>query len=262
MSDSIHERILWRSRLIRRRIHNLTIAASSKSQLCSRFDSHICSALNRTQRPQVPFVLADAAIGGEMVFEVECRSVNFTVDKFQVIDGRNYLMADWFVFPGRWAMVAVEENATYRCMRELAARGGNFSETSCYNAAVHRLGASGPYMFNGRHVRHGSDIVAYFENYSRLAASIRVHGFMTGGERPRNEDPYVGVAIGPSGEVHHFRKGHHRFAIARELGIAEIPVKVLAVHSDWLAKNLTSGLPPHRTLPDRLREQFKARNAG
>ena len=262
MTDSTHMKILWKGRLLRRRAYNLALLACPIGLQSFWLDKQILDAVSRPHRPGIAFVLADAVVGKELIFDTNSRAMNFTVNKFQSAGGKNFLMADWFSFPGSWEKIPVELNSTYRCMRELIVAGQDYQQTASYRDASNRLRMSGPHMHNGRYVQRPSDIDDYFETYLRIAAGLKTGGFQK--ERAdAARDPYVGAAIGPLGEVFHFRKGHHRFALARELGITSIPVKVHAVSTTWLAKTLTKELPPHRTVVERLRKHFeRASNAG
>ena len=83
-----------------------------------------------------------------------------------------------------------------------------------------------------------ADAAQYMERIIKLANVIQ------NGERlPRSDelaqlsgrrDDEVGIAIGRDGELLHFRKGHHRMALAKQLGILQLDVELHLVHSDWL----------------------------
>ncbi len=50
-------------------------------------------------------------------------------------------------------------------------------------------------------------------------------------------DGDIGVAIAASGQLLHFRKGHHRIMIAKQLGIPKVHVSVEVVHAEWLRES-------------------------
>ena len=50
-------------------------------------------------------------------------------------------------------------------------------------------------------------------------------------------DGDIGVAIAASGQLLHFRNGHHRIMIAKQLGIQKVHVSVEVVHADWLQES-------------------------
>ena len=256
MNDAASGRFLWQGRLLRRRVHRWALSACSQRLRRLWFDERMRTALRHPHRPALPFVLADAVLGADLVFAVDPRRIEFFVPKYRQAGGRNYLTADWFVFPGEWGRAPIAEDAVYRCMRELIATGENFMQAASFRAALLKLETSGPHMHNGRHVESAADIEAYYRRYLDIAASLRGKGFEPG-RADAAHDPFVGVAIDSSGAVVHCQKGHHRFALAREQGIRSIPVKVRMVHTEWLRGNLTGEVSPHRGLADGLRRHFQ-----
>ena len=83
-----------------------------------------------------------------------------------------------------------------------------------------------------------TEAAQYMERIISLANIIQ-----NGGRVPRSDelaqlsgraDEEVGIAIGADGELLHFRKGHHRMALAKQLGIPRLDIELHLVHSDWL----------------------------
>ncbi len=83
-----------------------------------------------------------------------------------------------------------------------------------------------------------TDAAQYMERIISLANLIQ-----NGGRVPRSDelaqlsgrmDEEVGIAIGADGELLHFRKGHHRIALAKQLEVPQLDVELHLVHSDWL----------------------------
>lgn len=63
---------------------------------------------------------------------------------------------------------------------------------------------------------------------------------MLGGESGRVDED-IGIAIGRNGEILHFRKGHHRIMLARQMNLPSLRVAVNIVHSKWLQNALGLG---------------------
>jgi hypothetical protein len=82
------------------------------------------------------------------------------------------------------------------------------------------------------------DVKGYTDRVIGLARRIEVtnsvpHPEMLSDESDRSDDN-VGVAIDASGNLVHFRTGHHRLMIAQQLGVLKVPVVVRVVHAAWL----------------------------
>jgi hypothetical protein len=60
-------------------------------------------------------------------------------------------------------------------------------------------------------------------------------------DRSGRADSNIGIAIDETGGIMHFRTGHHRIMIAKQLGIPSLKVSVGVVHAHWLqeAANLS-----------------------
>ena len=90
------------------------------------------------------------------------------------------------------------------------------------------------------------DVKSYAERVIGLARRIEVtksvpHSEILSDESDRSDDN-VGVAVDASGNLVHFRTGHHRLMIAQQLGVLKVPVVVRLVHAAWLleAANLSA----------------------
>ena len=83
-----------------------------------------------------------------------------------------------------------------------------------------------------------AEAAQYMERIAKLAALIQDRNRLPGSDElarlSGRKDDEVGIAIGRDGELLHFRKGHHRMILAKQLGTALIDVEVHVVHADWL----------------------------
>ena len=78
----------------------------------------------------------------------------------------------------------------------------------------------------------------YVERIAGLAKLIEKsnsvpHSTELSGES-RRLDENVGVAIGASGELLHFRRGHHRIMLAKQMGLSKLSVVIHLIHTRWL----------------------------
>ena len=67
--------------------------------------------------------------------------------------------------------------------------------------------------------------------------------------------PKIGVAIDRDGNILHYRQGNHTLAIAKLLGIEHVKVRIRAVHSIWLRKQIKKN---KIAIIKSLRESFKS----
>jgi hypothetical protein len=83
-----------------------------------------------------------------------------------------------------------------------------------------------------------AEAAQYMERIAKLAAVMQDRGRLPWSDElarlSGRKDDEVGIAIGRDGELLHFRKGHHRMILAKQLGTALIDVELHVVHADWL----------------------------
>jgi hypothetical protein len=90
------------------------------------------------------------------------------------------------------------------------------------------------------------DVKSYTDRVIGLARRIEVANSVPDSEILSDEsnrsDNDIGIAVDASGNLIHFRSGHHRLMIAQQLEILRLPVVVRLVHATWLieATNLSA----------------------
>jgi hypothetical protein len=141
-------------------------------------------------------------------------------------------------------------------MTELLMAGDAYRTTPSYKMAVDRLQREGPHKHDGRWIYSDVDLQNYFESYLTVSRSIKAEGFIPH-RAAGTGDLWVGIAIDEDGSLLHFRKGHHRFALARELRLGSIPAQILVIHHDWLRRQLTGKKPLHQDLAMQLRRHLE-----
>ena len=115
-------------------------------------------------------------------------------------------------------------------------------------------GSGSPRGRDGNHVRlcipgslrhtqvyaeHLSGLEDSFEFYLNLIEKMRQEGYIKKDYlNDGKKDSDIGVAIGRLGELIHFRKGHHRLAIAKQIGLERVAIAVQLVHPDWIVKEM------------------------
>jgi hypothetical protein len=228
-------------------------ARVSKAWLDRLFSSSVMA-----QRPVIPFVVADELLGADLDLDVNPQNVKTRIWKYHTIGENKYLTGDWFSLQGSWHLTPVEEHWTYRTMRELMHSSGNFTGINSYSSAQQRLAKHGPYFHNGRYVETSEDINSYFVKYKRLIESISCDGFAYDHSKNR-EAERIGIAIDQTGNLVHFQKGNHRFAILREMGFESIPVRLRLLHNDWLKDNWQASVGSQEKLVQSIRRQCRTK---
>lgn len=127
--------------------------------------------------------------------------------------------------------IPLEDTTLYRNM--------SMSEVSRREIAICRGGKRVRVRLNNH-----ENLEAYYAKCQALISSVRKHGIktLTPDEIFPDDswfpDRNIGLAITSGGDIVHYRKGHHRLAIAQQLKLARVPVEVLLVSAEFLRKQL------------------------
>ena len=136
---------------------------------------------------------------------------------------------DYFIVGGNWDIdyTYIEADRNYNEMRELI-ENPDYKNTYSYQLNIEEwLNGIPPKDHNGRYFNSIAAINRTYEYYLSLIASMSKNGYIKSREN-------IGVAIAPTGELYHFRTGHHRLAIAKLLKLDEVTIKIYLVHLLWL----------------------------
>jgi hypothetical protein len=139
-----------------------------------------------------------------------------------------------FIWSGDWDIesVPLENHEKYILMKELFVDRKKFAETGFYDYATKQMTAGCPVQRGSLMLDSPANIESYFKKNQEIIDSILKNGFNL------SIAPEVGLAIGRNGEYIHFRQGHHTMAIAQFLNENKVKVRIRAVHSLWLEKEL------------------------
>ena len=145
---------------------------------------------------------------------------------------------DWHepVVAGDWDVggLPFEETEACRAVRARMRHGTSWQDTGYWRESLQYI-AGGRVLWG---CRNAEDLARRFAYVDQLIASIRQHGFLPQAEVGAAQDPAgrftsdVEVNIGRDGQFL-FQDGRHRLAIALELGLAEVPVRVRVRHEEW-----------------------------
>jgi L-alanine-DL-glutamate epimerase-like enolase superfamily enzyme len=119
-----------------------------------------------------------------------------------------------------------------RSIHELFVEGRPYTETAQYRQMVSRLERGE----TPKRCRSLEDVHRYFAELHLAYRSVETNGYRSqvalGSGASRDE---ITVYVDRNGELHKQQgSGHHRLAIARLLGVEEVPVCILGIHRLWV----------------------------
>lgn len=136
-----------------------------------------------------------------------------------------------FVVAGRWLGTPIEIDDTEKAQRlaDLLMHLDHPSRSVLWNELRLRLEVDGHANYKSRVLTSPKDLEDLFATHLvPLVASLRDQGYRA------DLAPGPGLcAIDANGTLHKGRKGNHRFALARLLGIQEVPLRVAVVERGW-----------------------------
>jgi hypothetical protein len=176
----------------------------------------------------IPVLLASLCFNGFLI-----HIINPELIKYHIADPDS-LPENLFVWDGQWDkdIMPLENHEKYKMMKELFIDKKEFKDTEFYSYAIDRIAKEKPINRGNLILGSAGNIEMYFEKTVRLFRDIKNNGF------DLNLAPETGVAIDRDGNLIHFRQGHHTLAIAKFLGIKNVRVRIRAVHSMWLEKQV------------------------
>jgi len=192
----------------------------------------------------IPAYLASLCFGDYLI-----HIINPQLIKYHIADPDN-MPGNLFIWDGQWDsdIVPVENYEKFVMIKELFIEGKRFEETKFYLYAKKQMDKG--YSLNRGDLLLDSDanLNLYFKKTEKLFQDIKDRGF------DLKLAPETGVAIGADGQLIHYRQGHHSFAIAMLLSKKDIKIRIRAVHSDWLKKQMNNKKLP---MLKRITQGFK-----
>lgn len=179
--------------------------------------------------------------------------------------GRLFHTGHWFIGAGDWSpiLLSFARHQVSREAQELAAADLRFRDTPVYARYRRRAEAGKPMVRNRLVLDTPAAVDVYFEGFVALFESIREHGlrrraefagrrgWRAGGRRWLAElgEQDIGVALTAKGRLVKLPGGQHRFAIARALRLAAVPVQLRLLHvgalGDMSAAALAGAIDAH-----------------
>jgi hypothetical protein len=207
---------------------------------------------------RIPQIIADSYFGDLLMFESHPQKIEKVIFKNNIVDGdpmQEKIFFEKFVVDGEWDLNYGNFNneRNYREMSDLVTFGHKVAESPSYEEYRRDL-RNGIFLkdHNGIRMYSLDQVDEYFKYYHNLIRTMSRDGYVPKRNFPETKiDTDIGVAISRSGELFHFKTGHHRLAIAKLLNLDSVNVKVHLVHDLW--SNKSTNVPPMKDELNQLR---------
>lgn len=140
----------------------------------------------------------------------------------------------------------IAETPRYHRVADFLRHRTNVTQSAWHRDLLADLAQEGVARHKEVEMRSPAEVDAFFEGYVLpLIESLERDGYRAEVEA----EGYASTAvIGPAGEIIKTGSGNHRFCIAKALGLARFPLKVVGAHEDWVARELGSAPSPEAIL--------------
>jgi len=198
----------------------------------------------------VPYEVAHNYYLDDLSLSPDPNSITGYVSKRAASGNKIFRTKFYFIATGSWDIHPdlFDRHETAIEMKDLLDCNGEFSKSESYKKRIDEMNAGAPRKHRGIYLDSTEKINAYYTRYLRIIDSMRQHGYKPQ-KSLRGSDVEIGVAIGRNGELLCIRKGHHRLAIAKSLGLERVAVSVRLIHHEWLYKCMEkTGKSPHESI--------------
>jgi hypothetical protein len=176
----------------------------------------------------MPVYMVNLYFNDSLVFKVNPELLNYHVRNPDILPEK------LFIWSGEWDkdLVPIEEHVKFVMIKELFVEKKRYKDTQFYSYAVSEMKKGYPLKRGNIMLDSMENINLYFEKHKKLFKDIDANGF------DLNLASNTGVVVDRNGNLIHFRGGHHTLAMAKILGVKRVNIKIRAVHSEWLLKQL------------------------
>ena len=165
------------------------------------------------------------------------------------------------IYSGNWDVQAgpVERHKIYARMHDIFQCQHDVTQSQTYKEAIANLKRYGRARIKRTTMRSEEEIRTYIEqNVLGLLLSMKAEGY-----RADLAPDAACAMVGRDGTVIKTHSGRHRFACARLTRPDDLfPLRIVAIHSDWLGGLTRNDLPQIQQKLDALAQQIAAQQAG
>ncbi|WP_353472240.1 hypothetical protein PVT71_13160 [Salipiger sp. H15] len=128
----------------------------------------------------------------------------------------------------------IAETPRYHRVADFLRHRADVAQSAWHRDLLAELAQEGVARHKEVEMRSPAEVDAFFDGYVLpLIDSLERDGY-----RAEAEGYASTAVIGPAGEIIKTGSGNHRFCIAKVLGLARFPLKVVGAHEDWVAREL------------------------
>ncbi|ART63972.1 hypothetical protein [Kushneria marisflavi] len=182
------------------------------------------------ERVGLPRRSIEKRLGDRLVVHIHPRDMIRDVN-FKGVGGKRP-SSSAFLWDGEWdeSRGDLRHGSRYEFITDLDEHRDDLTRTRRFQAHAARLKAGKPWASAHEGILLDSEekILAYLNIYLTFLDDMACHGFDTS----RSKDT-LGVVVTREGHLLKINRGLHRLAMAQRLGLASIPVTVMAVHRQW-----------------------------
>ncbi|ARS51731.1 hypothetical protein B9G99_01510 [Kushneria konosiri] len=191
----------------------------------------------RVEKAGLPRRSIEKRLGDRLIVHMHPRDMIRDVN-FKGVGGKRP-SSSAFLWDGEWdeSRGDLRHGSRYQFIADLDEHRDDLTQTQRFQEHAARLKAGKPWASAHEGILLDSEekILAYLQIYLDFLDDMACHGFDT----ERGKDT-LGVVVTREGHLLKINRGLHRLAMAQRLGLASIPVTVMAVHRQWWEK-VTAG---------------------
>jgi hypothetical protein len=186
--------------------------------------------LFKFRKNSIPVFLVNLCINDRLVFKMDPRKIVYHIEDPDIMPDH------FFVWHGDWdkKLIDIEEHEKIKIIKEMVVERKKYEDISFYSFAMDNMKRGEPLERVNILMDSKEKIMMYFEKQKKLFEKIKRQGFDI------RVAPETGLVVTRDGNLIHYRQGHHTLAMARILGVENILVRVRAVHSTWLLRQVKS----------------------
>lgn len=144
----------------------------------------------------------------------------------------------WPVKRGIWdhLVMRFEDHPTYREIEALIAANLDYERLPAFRRALKQLQTSGKArsksLRRNRVFSSETALRQHYEDVVTLVRDVRDHGY------DHEKGSEIGLGIGRDGRLIKLKHGHHRLAVAQQLGVRRVRFQITAVHPRWVRRHV------------------------
>jgi len=194
----------------------------------------------------VPYGLAEGLFAPGLRLEIDPQTISLALPKALSAGGKTIYPREYFVLNGDWERATQPFSKTLAAVEMAGLIGvGDITTSETYRGLIASMEKGQPRQHGKRFFDSIAAISDYCRTYIEIYEDMCANGYRAAAPNDRKNGD-IGVAVGRDGTLYHFRKGHHRLALAQLANLKRAVATVRIVHSEWLGDWIDrTGEAPH-----------------